>query len=194
MKILFAFNGSQAESKPAFLDQLVPCKLLGTCRTGAENASVLLAEPANASNDGTYGIAGQIGQVGHIQVDVKPVNTPIKLDTNLVASVVVTFTERHVAIDSFNYSESDDFDGAEYRKKIALNTKLVNCESCVHFDFLASPVSQSCMIKAAKPHKRYPKMTFQDIVAECTKREAHQILDDHNIQNEVWNHETDYPF
>ena len=167
---------------------------LGTRGTDVEIASVLLAEPANASNDGTYGVAGQHGQVGHIEVDVKPVNTPIKLDTKLATPVAVTFTEKHFAIDSFNYSESEVFDGAEYRKKIALNTKLVNCESCVHFDFLASTVSQSCMINAAKPHKRYPKMTFQDIVAECTKREAYQTLDDHNIQNEVWNHESYYPF
>lgn len=194
MKILFAFNGTQAEPEQTSIKPLALRVQLGTGGTGAEITSVLLAEPANASNDGTYGVTGQHGQVGHIQVDVKSVNTPIKLDTNLVAPVAVTFTERHVAIDSFNYSESDAFDGAEYRKKIALNTNLVNCECCVHFDFLASPVSKSCMINAANPHKRYPKMTFQDIVAECTKREIHKLIDDNNIQNEVWNHETDYPF
>lgn len=197
MNILFAFNGSQAESLQTSINPLAIRVQVGTIGTDPEITTVLIAEPADAKNDGIYCLAGQhgqVGQVGHSEVDVKPVKSPIKLLGNLIAPVAITFTKRHVALDSLNYSESDVFDGAEYRKNIALNTKLVNCESCVHFDFLTTPISQSCMINAAKPHKRYPKKMFQDIVAECAKREVNKLLGDNNIQNEDWNHKTDYPF
>lgn len=192
MKILFAFNGSQAESELTSIIQPILCKQPRTRGTDLEIVSVPQSDTVKACNDGAYDLSGQDGQTGRVEFDVKPVNIPIKL-AKVAEPVIIPIVERRVATDPINYSDSDDFDVVEYRKKIALNTKLVSCESCIHFDFLATPTSQSCMISAAKPHKRYPRMTLQDVVAECDKRELHQILD-HNIQSEIWNHETDYPF
>lgn len=50
------------------------------------------------------------------------------------------------------------------------------------------------MVNAAQPHKRYPKMTFLDIFAVYTQRQAHSLTYSENIENEIWNEALDHPF
>lgn len=157
-------------------------------------ADVLAANTIEASNDGDYSVAGHDGHVGHAECVSQVENIPIKVKAKIVIPVIVDLAKNNPVFKPIDNSDANEFDGVEYRNKIALNTKLVHCESCIHFDFLASPVSQSCMINAAQPHKRYPKMTFLDIVAECTQRQAHPLTDLDNIENEIWNEALDQPF
>ena len=195
MRILFAFNGSKAESEPVPLVQLVPCNLLRTCGTDEEIVSVPQVDSAKASNDEVFDPAGRYGQLGHVEAEVKSINTSIKLETKeLTVPFLKPIIEKHVAPTESSYADSDEFDIVQYRKMIELNTNLVNCETCIHFDFLATPTSQSCMISAAKPHKRYSRKALPDIVAECDRREVNHLVSNNDNQNKEWNHETDYPF
>ena len=195
MRILFAFNGSsQAEPEQIFTAQAIPSAQLGTRGTLALISDVLAANTIEASNDGDYSVAGHDGHVGHAECVSQVENIPIKVKAKIVIPVIIDLAKNNPVFKPIDNSDANEFDGVEYRNKIALNTKLVHCESCIHFDFLIRPVSHSCMIGAASPHKRYPKMTLPDIVAECTQRQVNPLSDIANVITEVLSEDIEYPF
>lgn len=193
MRILFAFNGSEAEPEQISFLQSARIDQIGTLGTLQNVADVPVNCLTKSSNDGVCSIVGHDGHAGHSKNDEKAVISKNHEVARLAIPLTVVFTENSMIGKALNYPDAVESDEIGLRKDSELNEKLVQCDSCTHFDFLASPISQSCMIGAAQPYRQQPRTTFLDIVAECTQRQASLNIDT-NFKAGSWNEALDYPF
>lgn len=182
MRILFSFNGPHFEPAPSLILQDMQCVQQGTSGTSKPTADVRICDSRESSNDGTWDIAGHDGRSGPVENDL--LNAATQTDVQLRSASADLGLDVQDELGAVTLGQADECAaimgcyGVLPRREAELKAGLVQCEDCIHFDFLGSIVSQSCMIGAANPHKRYPTGKLQDVVALCASKQPMNMEED----------------
>lgn len=183
MRILFSFNGTPPESVPDLTgnSMAIPCADVGTFGTSVTTCDVQATDFREASNDSAWDSPGQEGHMGHEESCLVGSATQIERQDQHVVNASRAY-EHSVLVDgALDLAEAPieavERCGVASCNNVEMDAEFAQCEDCVHFDFLHSVISQSCLIGAAKPHRRHPTGKLPEIVAICSKKQSRQPVD-----------------
>lgn len=180
MRILFSLNGTQPESVPDLTghSMAIPCADVGTFGTSITTCDVQATDLREASNDSAWDSPGREGRTGHEECCLVGSATQIDRRYQHVANASMAY--EHSVLDDGVLDlaetpiEAVERCGMASCKNEEMDAEFAQCEDCIHFDFLHSVISQSCLIGAAKPHRRHPTGRLPEIVAICSKKQSIQ--------------------